>query len=80
MYRINVHSTGKHHNVVVGPRYCLTKKTAKHLINIYLNSDCDITVEKFIRIYHDVFCWSYDNNDSVLEYYYNKYYEIEEEE
>ena len=58
MYRINVLSTGKYNNVVLGPRYCLFKRTAKRLVNEFSEVDCSLKVSKLIRCSDDVFCWS----------------------
>lgn len=57
MYRITVNTPGKYYNVSVGTRYCLTRKTAIRLANLYFGSDCDITIEKFVRC-GSMFCWS----------------------
>jgi len=75
MYRIIVNTTGKHDNVSLGVRYCFRKKTAIELIDLFLESDCDITVEKLVRCCNDVFCFSdYNTGDKVLNYYSNKYF------
>jgi hypothetical protein len=58
MYRIDVLSAGKYNNVVLGPRYCLFKRTAKRLVNEFSEVDCSLRVSKFIRCSDDVFCWS----------------------
>ena len=58
MYRINVLSTGKYNNVVLGPRYCLFKRTAKRLVKEFSEFGCSLRVSKFIRCSDDVFCWS----------------------
>jgi hypothetical protein len=57
MYRVTPNNSGKYHNVVPGARYCLTRKSAIELANLFLNDDCDITIEKFIRI-PSAFMWS----------------------
>ena len=73
MYRINILSDGKYHNVTLGARYCLTKKSAKGMIDNFADAECDFTVEKFIRIHDDVFCFTdWDEDDSVFDYYYDK--------
>lgn len=69
MYRIDVKSPGKYYNVQIGSRYCFRKKTAKSLIDLFLKQDCHIEVEKLIRIHRDVFCWTWDEEDSVCNYY-----------
>lgn len=80
MYRITVKSRGKYGNVLPGPRYCICKKTAKRLIDLfYVDDKCVITVEKWIRIHGDVFCWTdIDDTDSVLNYFDELCYEEEE--
>ena len=80
MYRINVLNSGKYHNVTTGYRYCFFKKTAKNLIDLFLGSECAIKVEKFIRVTRDIFAWSESVEDKVIDYWYDKEYEIEEEE
>ena len=80
MYRIIVRTNGKYHNVMTGYRYCLTKKSAKSLIDTFIDAGCEIGIEKFIRLHHDVFCWSSYDEDSVLRYYDDKMWELEEEE
>ena len=73
MYRITVKTTGKYSNVCVGSRYCLTKKDARKLVNSFFKSECNFTVEKFIRIAGTVFCWSdYEVEDSI---YPNDYWD-----
>ncbi len=67
MYRITVKTTGKYHNVCVGAVYCLTKKEARELVKMYFKSECDFTVEKFIRVGGTIFCWSdYEVEDSIF--------------
>ena len=80
MYRINVLDPGKYHNVTVGYRYCFFKKSAKELIDLFLAYECAIKVEKLVRIYGDIFAWSESiNEDKIIDYWYNKEYEKEEE-
>jgi len=57
MYKVTVNTPGMHKNVVLGARYCLTRKSAIKTANLFLENDCDITVAKFIRC-GDVFVWS----------------------
>lgn len=72
MYRIIIKSSGKFNNARLGSRYCLTKKSAIHLINLFTKSECEIKVEKFVRLHADIFCWTDDDeNDKVFECYYN---------
>lgn len=58
MYRVVVKSKGKYNNVVPGTRYCFRKKSVACLIALFTENNCDFTVEKFIRISGDTFCWS----------------------
>lgn len=71
MYRITVLTSGKFNTTVLGPRYCLTKKTAKSLIKfLFVKEGCEIKVEKFTRLHRDIFAWIDDEyKDSVFEYY-----------
>ena len=76
MYRITVNTTGKYNNVALGPRYCFRKKAAEKLIDLFLKYDCDIAVEKLIRLSGGVYCFTdYDEGDKVLNYYSNKYFD-----
>ena len=75
MYRINVLTCGKYHNVRGGFRYCFIKKSAIDMINTFMNAGSEITVEKLIRLHRDVFCWSDDlENDKVFDYYFDRLY------
>lgn len=58
MYRVVVKDKGKCGNVVPGARYCFRKKSAAELIALFTASECDFTVERFIRISGDTFSWS----------------------
>lgn len=58
MYRVIVKDSGKDGNVTLGARYCFRKKSIVHLITLFTECDCDFTVEQFIRIHGDIFCWS----------------------
>lgn len=58
MYRVVVKSKGKYNNIVPGARYCFRKKSAAYLIALFTMSECDFTIERFIRISGDTFCWS----------------------
>ena len=81
MYRITINSHGKYNNVCLGARYCFRKKSAKELIGLFLNSGCEIVVEKFVRLTSDVFAWSdCGDDDSVIAYFEDKLWEIEEAE
>ena len=58
MYKVTVKSSGKYHNVALGERYCLTKRTAINMAVMFDLSECEYEVEKFVRLNEDVFCWS----------------------
>lgn len=73
MYRINIKSSGKYNNVTLGYRYCFRKKTAKNLINLFSECEAEFTIEKFVRLTADVFCWTDDDEgDKVFTYYFDK--------
>lgn len=73
MYKIIIKSSGKYHNARVGERYCITKKSAINLIQTFLDCECDIEVEKFVRLHGDIFCWTDDDEgDKVFDYYYDR--------
>lgn len=79
MYRINVKSSGKYHNCTLGYRYCLRKKTAKNLIDLFSECDTDFTIEKLIHLTADTFFWTdYDEDDTVFTHYFNKMNEDDE--
>lgn len=78
MYRINVKSSGKYHNVALGYRYCFRKKTAKDLIDLFSECESDFTVEKLIRLTADIFYWTDYVNDTVFTYYLDKKEEDDE--
>lgn len=58
MYKVTVKTTGRYNVVALGARYCLTRKSAVELANLFLGDGCDITIEKFERSCDDVFIWS----------------------
>ena len=60
MYRINVESCGKYHNVTPGFRYCIGKKKALYFINVMNEFECEYTVEKFVRLTRRMWAWSED--------------------
>ena len=60
MYRINVKSCGKYHNVTLGIRYCIGKKTVLRLVNLMDAHECEYTVEKFVRLTRKEWAWSED--------------------
>ena len=55
MYRVVVKSRGKYNNVVLGARYCLTKRSVINLAVSLESLECEFDVEKFIRIHGDIF-------------------------
>ena len=80
MYRAVVKSKGKYNNVVLGARYCFTKRSIIDLAVTFAQVECEFDVEKFTRIHSDVFAWS---DSEVSEKIWDKIYEIlegEEEE
>ncbi len=68
MYRVIVRNSGKYHNVIMGTRYCLTKRPAVNLAVMLDSVECDYRVEKFVRLYEDVFCWSEGEVDKKFWY------------
>ena len=58
MYRVVVKSRGKHDNVVLGERYCLTKRSVISLAVTFESCECEYEIEKFTRIHGDIFGWS----------------------
>lgn len=58
MYKITVNTSSKSGNVSLGARYCLTRKSAIKLANLFLDSGCNITIAKFIHCCSDIFFWS----------------------
>lgn len=72
MYRVVVKSRGKFNNIVLGARYCLTKRSVIELAVMFAKVECEFDVEKFIRIDSDIFAWS---NSEVSEKIWDKIYE-----
>ena len=62
MYRINVITTGKYHNFTTGIRYAITKRSAEKFIELALNEECQIKVEKFTYCSEGIFAWSDDHD------------------
>lgn len=58
MYRVVVKSKGKHNNAVLGARYCLTKRSVIDLAVSFELFECEYKIEKFVRLYSDIFVWS----------------------
>ena len=61
MYKINVKSSGKYNNVVLGERYVFSKRKAKELIEMFVAVECDIEITKFLKC-GNCWMWSYDHN------------------
>lgn len=77
MYRVVVKSHGKYNNVILGARYCFTKRSAINLAVIYTRNECEFNIEKFICLNNDIFVWS---DSEVSKKIWNKVYEILEGE
>ena len=77
MYRVVVKSKGKYNNVVLGARYCFTKRSVIELATTFAQNECEFDVEKFICIHNDIFIWS---DSGVSEKIWDKIYEILEGE
>ena len=58
MYRVIVESRGKYNNVILGARYCFTKRSVINLAAQFMAVECECKVEKFVRLHYDIFCWS----------------------
>lgn len=65
MYRVKVLSTGEHNNVYRGNRYCLFRKSAIELANLFARSKCAIEVEKLVHN-DDVFFWCDDECETKI--------------
>lgn len=66
MYRVVTKDRGKYNNVVVGARYCFTKRSAASLMANFMSVECECEVEKLVRISKDIFCWSEAEVDSDI--------------
>lgn len=77
MYRVTIKSRGKYDNATLGTRYCLTRRSAIRLTALFVEDECDLTVEKWIRMHGDTFCWS---ETEVNEVFWDKVYKIVEKE
>ena len=71
MYRVVVKNRGKHNNVKLGARYCLTKRSVIDLAVTFESFECDYEIEKLVRLHGDIFCWS----DAINEKIWDKIYE-----
>ena len=67
MYRVVVKSRGKHNNVVLGERYCLTKRSVIDLAVSFELLECEYDIEKFVRIHGDIFAWSDAIDEKIWE-------------
>ena len=67
MYRVVVKSKGKHNNVVLGERYCLTKRSVIDLAVTFESCECDYEIEKFVRLHGDIFGWSNAIDEKIWE-------------
>lgn len=57
MYRVCVLTSGKYHNVVKGNRYCLSRKMALDLANLFKGSLCDVEIARLVYS-QGVFYWT----------------------
>jgi hypothetical protein len=81
MYRVIVESRGKDNNVTLGARYCFTKRSVVSLASRFMSMECECTVEKFVRIHSDIFCWSdAEVGSDVWDKIYDALEELTEEE
>ena len=81
MYRVVVESRGKYNNVVLGARYCFTKHSIVSLASHFMANECKCTVEKFVRLNRDIFCWSdVEVGSDVWDRIYDAIAELTEEE
>lgn len=62
MYKINILSSGKYHNVVPGVRYTFTKKSARALAKLLLSNNCEIEIFKFCHLTKGIYAWSDDHD------------------
>lgn len=58
MYRVVVKNGGKYNNVMLGARYCFTKRSIVSLASQFMANECECSVEKFVRLHSDIFAWS----------------------
>lgn len=71
MYKITVISSKL--NAKRGSRYCFFKKTAKELIDLFIQTKCEFTIEKLGHV-GDTFFWcDCDKDDKVFRYFEEKY-------
>ena len=53
--------------MVLGARYCLTKRTVIDLAVSFELVECEYEIEKFVRICKDIFCWSDGIDEKIWE-------------
>lgn len=58
MYKVTVKTSGEYNNVVIGSRYCFTKKAVKKLVRLFLDVKYELEVEQFVYIGDGVFLWT----------------------
>ena len=81
MYRVVVTSVGKYGNATLGARYCFTKRSVIKLASYCMLMKNECKIEKFVRLYGDVFCWSdVVFNSDIWEKIYNTLEELTIEE
>ena len=61
MYKVEILTSGKYNNVMVGNRYCFTRRETQKMVNAFLELGCELDVTKLIRCGGTVFCWGYDH-------------------
>ena len=77
MYKVTIKTRGKYNNVVLGARYCFTKRSAIGLAVTLAKAECEFDVEKWTHVHSDIFCWS---DSKVSEAFWDKFYRIVEKE
>lgn len=81
MYRVVVKNSGKYNNATLGARYCFTKRSVVDLAAHFMSVECECRVEKFVRLYRDIFAWSdVEVGSDVWDRIYNAIAELAEEE
>ena len=58
MYKVNVLTSGKYDNVVLGERFYLFKKRAQEAVKMFEEVECKYSVSKFTRMHFGAYCWS----------------------
>lgn len=71
MYKITVISSEL--GARCGSRYCFFKKSAKELVDLFIKTKCEFTIEKLGHV-GDTFFWhDCDDDDKVFRYFEEKY-------